>query len=126
MLDGFVIPATISVSGTEVAAGIQRIICLIVYDGAALHLDTRTMSAGSFEQSAVSRHTFTLSDIGSIEFRRRLAGGRVLIRPVHLSAIDPVPGVSAGEIRLKTRWADRKQAEALVARVRMDLSESRM
>jgi hypothetical protein len=125
MLDGFVIPARLSVGANELAAGIHSIVCLIVYDGASLHLDTRTVNASN-EPSQVQRHSFTLAEIGSIEFRRRLVGGHVVVRPVTLAALDPLPGVSTGEIRLKTRWADRRQAEALVSRVRMDLSESRM
>lgn len=125
MLDGFVIPAEIGVGTHDRSARIRQIICLFVYTKGSVHLDIRTV-ATNHAQSNVQRHSFSLDEVGSLEFKQWFGGGRIVLRPIHLAALDAIPGAGHGEVVLKVRRSDRTQAAALVARVRRDLSESRM
>ncbi|MCB0717649.1 MAG: hypothetical protein KDD65_04345 [Bacteroidetes bacterium] len=125
MLDGFVIPATIKLGVPQKSARIRKIVCLMVYTDGAVHFDIRTVARNHVE-SPVQRHSFRISEIGSISYQKARFGGRIVMRPIHLAALDSIPGAEHGELILQIRRSDREQADKLIGRVRRDLSDSRM
>ena len=112
----FSIPVSVEVSFTDVMRGIFEIDGLLNYADEKLTIEYQTKELLS-RSSSVATIDLSLDALRDVIFKQRITGSSIILRPKRLSAFEEVPLSSNAQIVLKVKWADRKEAEALVSHV---------
>lgn len=76
--------------------------------------------------SDVKEVRIKLEELQSIEYRKRWIGAKILIEAKSLRVFDDIPGTEQAECVLHIKRKDRQDAERLVSKIRLVMSEMKL
>ncbi len=94
-------------------------------EGPVLEYEVKDTLIGAVK-SGVKTVQITYSKIESISFKKGLMSAKIILEGISMSAFDELPGVEVATCILKVKRKDRKEAEALVSKARLALSEYKL
>lgn len=118
------VPFTVQPTVSDVVGGVLRAAGRVRYAEGRLVLELRTTNH-AMQASPVRAHAVDLADLRAVDYRRGTLAGRIVLRANRVGALDGLPGVEGDVLPLTVPRSERDAADALVARLRLDLSERR-
>ncbi len=107
--------------GFQVASGLLKL------EGEHLILEFQVKDA-FFEviKSDVEEVAIPLRDLQSVEYKKGWFSAKIILEASSLRALDGLPGADQGECKLKIKRKERKEAEKLVSKIRLVMSEMKL
>ncbi|MDR8392210.1 hypothetical protein NC796_13730 [Aliifodinibius sp. S!AR15-10] len=107
--------------GLQTASGLLKLV------GEQLVLEFQLKDA-FFEvfKSDVEEITIPLRELQSVELKKGWFSSKIILEARSLRVFDEIPGTEGGECKLKIKRKDRKDAENLVSKIRLTMSEMKL
>ena len=107
--------------------GFQTASGLLKLEEENLVLEFQVMDA-FFEviKSDVEEVAIPLRDLQSVEYKKGWFSSKIIMEARSLRVFDDIPGSEKGECKLKIKRKERKDAEKLVSKIRLVMSEMRL
>ncbi len=108
-------------------SGLAKVDGLLKLTGESLVIEFQTQDnvIGMFKGSSKTKQV-PLNQVFKAEIKTRWWDRSITIRPSTLSAIDGIPGVDKGQLKIKFRKADQEIAKNIVSQLNLRLSEIRL
>lgn len=112
---------------TEINHGFQEAKGLLRLNenGLDLEFEVQDSFVGFFKSGIKNTH-ISYADLEAIEFKKGWFGSKVILKGTSMKVFDDVPGTEHATCTLKVKRAYRKNAEGLISKARLYLSEYRL
>ncbi|MDX1671832.1 MAG: hypothetical protein R3211_05785 [Balneolaceae bacterium] len=107
--------------GLQTASGLLK----LGEDGLALEFEVKDSLVGVLK-SGVREVDIPYSKLESIEFEKGWFSGKIILEGTSMRVFEDLPGVDVATCTLKVKHGDRREAEKLISRARLALSEHRL
>lgn len=100
---------------------------ILGFDGNTLRLEFQVKDAiFGIVKSGVKEIELDVSEVASIQFKRKVFRGQILLRSHSVNAVSEIPGQKGGELKItvKKRYCD--DAEELISNLRLAVTEARL
>lgn len=107
--------------------GLQKASGLLKLEGEELVMEFQVKDA-LFEvfKSDVEEITIPLRDLQSVDYKKGWFSSKIILEARSLRAFDDIPGSDQGECVLKIKRKEKKDAENLVSKIRLTISEMKL
>ncbi len=111
----------------DLYSGLAKVNGLLSLDGDQVRIEFQTQDnlVGIFKGNTGTRHV-SLRDIYKFELKSNWFTRSITLRPTTLGALDGIPGVDDGQLKLKFKKRDLEIARDLVSHANLRLSEIRL
>ena len=112
---------------TGVSHGLKEVTGLVMVSRQGLKLEYKVRDGfvGLWESTPRTAN-MPYSNLEDITFKKGWISGRIILEGISMDAFDDLPGTEPGSRTLKIKRKDRDEAQKLVSRARMQLSEYRL
>lgn len=111
----------------DVNHGFQTASGLIKLDGEELVVEYQTKDAFlEIFKSDVEMVRIPLRELQSVEFKKGWFSSKIIVEARSIWALNDLPGADQGECTLKIKKKDRKDAENLISKIRILMSEMKL
>lgn len=112
---------------TGVNHGFQEVQGLLQLNNEGLELEFEVQdSFVGMIKSGITTQTFPFSALEEITFKKGWFSSRIILEGASMKVFEDMPGAELAECNLKIKRKDQKEAERLVSRARMQLSEYKL
>lgn len=117
----FSLRVSADVGMSEIMQGVFEIDGLLSYADEVITLEVQTKGLAAAERSVTSVEV-PLDALQEVRMKRKAFGSKIILRPKRLATLESAPGIRHGELVLKVKRSDRKQAAELVSHLQRILS----
>jgi len=119
------VPVSVDVSVSDVMRGILEIDGILTLEKESLLLEYRMSAIPGFDSASIESFRVAFDDIQDIEYRERIFGTSIILRPRRLAVIEAMPGDQRTEIKFKIKRKHRSAAAELVTDIQIAFARSR-
>ena len=119
------VPVSVDVSVSDVMRGVMEIDGILTLEKDSLLLEYRMSGLPGFVSSSIESFRVTFDDIQDVEYRERVFGAAIILRPRRLAVIEAMPGDQSTEIKLKIKRKHRSIAAELATDIQIAFARSR-